>query len=129
MVLPMNVRDAIKLVGAQQAGLDTNSGQQPGFAAGPPTTSLCASAAPGVLRKISGPLAGCNNMPRPAPDATYLAQAGWITYTDSNGRAGRIPALVEIKASFGTTACQNDRSATEACCASCRYRRPAGAPP
>ena len=74
-------------------------------------------------------LAGCNNRPRPAPDATYLAQGGWIDYVDSNGRAGRIPAMVEIKATFGSTACQNDRSATEACCTGCQHRLPAGAPP
>lgn len=58
-----------------------------------------------------------------------MAQGGWIDYTDSAGRAGRIPALVEIKASFGTISCQNDRSATEECCTGCVHRRPAGAPP
>lgn len=74
-------------------------------------------------------LAGCHNRPRPDPNATYLAQRGWLDLTDSTGRAGRIPVLVEVKASFGTIDCQNDRSATEACCTGCCHRLPAGAPP
>ena len=74
-------------------------------------------------------LAGCNNKPRPRADAAYMAQSGWLPLIDSNGRETRIPVLVEIRATFGTTACQNDRSATEACCTGCRHRLPAGVPP
>lgn len=73
-------------------------------------------------------LAGCNNRPRPRADATYVAQAGWTDYVE-HGALARKPVLVGIKATFGTTACQNDRSATEACCDGCQHRRPAGAPP
>lgn len=74
-------------------------------------------------------LAGCNGKPRPRADATYTAQQGWIDYIDNIRRVGRIPAMIEIKTSFDATDCQNDRSATEACCEGCQHRRPAGAPP
>lgn len=73
-------------------------------------------------------LAGCNGKPRPHADATYVAQVGW-DYHVEHGALARKPVLIGIKASFGTTACQNDRSATEACCTGCEHRRPAGAPP
>ena len=73
-------------------------------------------------------LAGCNNRPRPRADATYVAQAGWSHYVERDSPVRR-PVMVNIKATFGTTACQNDRSATEACCTGCQHRRPAGAPP
>lgn len=72
-------------------------------------------------------LAGCNGKPRPRADATYIAQVGW-EYHVEHGALARKPVLVGIKTSF-TTACQNDRSATEACCTGCQHRRPAGAPP
>lgn len=126
----MTARAATPPVGTQQAGLDTNHEQQPDFAAGPPTTSLSASAPQGVLRKISGPLrAGCNGKPRPRADATYTAQGGWLEVVDSNGKASRIPVTVSVKASFGTTACQNYLSAAQSCCEGCQHRRAPGGPP
>ena len=119
-------------VGTQLTSLVTNHGSQDqGFDAGPPTNSLSASAGRGVLTKISGaPLrAGCNGKPRPRADATYMAQAGWLEVRDNLGRPGRVPVMVDIKATFGTTACQFDRSATDSICTGCPHGAQAGAPP
>ena len=73
-------------------------------------------------------LAGCNGKPRPHPDATYVAQAGWTEYVE-HGALARKPVLVGIKATFGAIECRYDLSATDACCTGCEHRRPAGAPP
>lgn len=63
---------------------------------------------------------GCNNKPLQSPDATYVAQAGWSeTFRDGFGNPCRAPVYVEIKAAFGTTTCQYDKTTTDRMCAGC----------
>lgn len=67
---------------------------------------------------------GCHNRPRPTAETSYVAQAGWSeTFRDGFGAPQRVPVYVDIKAAFGTTACQYTHGhPADPGCAGCEHQ-------
>lgn len=60
---------------------------------------------------------GCNNIPRPGPDSSYTAQAGWREY-EERGEIVRVPVWKKTFYAF-TIECKYDKTATDKACAGC----------
>lgn len=61
---------------------------------------------------------GCFNRPRPVPNGTYKAQAGWKVW-----QGNRKPVYVDIRSPFDLAECAYDKRASDHECIGCKHSK------